>query len=222
MRRSYIEAHCTLRDAFVLARRWGGDGPTTLIAPSTRDVEASPWLEHAGVPLGTAGNRHTRFAARPRGTAIAWCLRLEEILEMERRNTLDALVLVRATTQHAPWITAHSAEHVGGEVVPPVEEASAAIKAAVDGLSGIAVLNQGLVDSRERSGAVQALTYLRRRRHRLEPDQLATEAIRRGWPGTSPIELAKIATDLNAGKNLRFQKRVAPEALARWAAGEPD
>ncbi len=84
----------------------------------------------------------------------------------------------------------------------------------------VAVLNQGLIDSRERSAAVHALTYLRDHGHRLDPDQLATEALRREWPRQSPLELARIARDLNAGKKLRFQQRLRPEVLAEWVKDE--
>jgi len=220
MRRSYIETHCSLIDSFKLAQRWAGGAPTSLMAPSTSAVDVSPWLEGAGVPIGTVGNRRSRFNARPRGIVIAWCLHLNEILDLESQSDIDGVVLVRAGSQHAPWITACHVDHLGGESVPAVEEASSAIKATVEGLSMVAVLNQGLIDSRERSAAVQALTYLREHGHRLDPDQLTSEALRREWPRQSPLELARIARDLNAGKRLKFQQRLRPEVLAEWAKGE--
>jgi hypothetical protein len=220
MRRSYIESHCKLSTAFTLARRWADGAQTSLLAPSTSAVEATPWLEGSGIPIGTVSNRHSRFRASARGIVIAWCLHLDELLDLEDNVGIDGTVLVRAGKQHAPWITAHQAEHIGGEAVPAVEEASPAIKATVEGLSMIAVLNQGLSDSRERSAAVQALTYLRNQGHKLDPDQLTTEALRRAWPRQSPLELARIARDLNAGKNLRFQQRLTSEALTRWAQGD--
>jgi hypothetical protein len=219
MRRSYIEMHCSLRSAFELARRWAGSTPTTLMAPSTSAVTSSPWLEGSGVPIGSVGNRHSRFNARPRGIIIGWCLHLDEVLELERHNDLTGMVLVRAFDQHAPWITAHRAEHIGGDFVAAVDEAEPAIKATVEGLSMIAVRNQGLIDSRERSTVVQALTYLRSRGHELVPEQLATEAIRLQWPGQAPLELAEVARKLNAGKQLRFERRLDPEALERWERG---
>lgn len=217
MRRAYIESHCSLIDSFKLARRWADGAATSLIAPSTSAVEASPWLESAGVPIGTVGNRHSRFNAPPHGVVIAWCLHLDELLDLEDRNDIDAVVLVRAGVRDAPWITAYEVDHLGGEAVPEVEEASPTIRATVEGLSGGAVLNQGLIDSRERSAAVQALTYLRERGHELDPDQLATEALRCEWPRRAPLELAQIARDLNAGKKLKFQQRLRPEILAEWA-----
>jgi len=67
---------------------------------------------------------------------------------------------------------------------------------------------------------VQALTYLREHGHRLDPDQLTSEALRRKWPRQSPLELARIARDLNAGKRLKFQQRLRPEVLVEWAKGE--
>jgi len=99
-----------------------------------------------------------------------------------------------------------------------VPEASPAIKAMVDGISLLPVLNQGLIDSRERSMAVQALTYLRNHGHTLVPEQLAVEAIRRGWPGTSPLELANLAKQLNAGKRLRYGQRLNTSVLEEWAS----
>ncbi|MCW2848966.1 MAG: hypothetical protein JWR90_2940 [Marmoricola sp.] len=173
----------------------------------------------SGLPIGTTGNRHSRFGARPRtGTVIAWCLHLDEILELEEKASLDGLVLVRGYKTHAPWITAHDAEFLGGEQVARVPEASAAIKAMVDGISMSAVLNQGLVESRERSTAVQALTFMRHHGHRLVPEQLTVEAIRQEWPGTSPLEFADLAKQLNAGKRLRHQKRLNAAAMTEWLA----
>lgn len=51
----------------------------------------------------------------------------------------------------------------GGEPVPAIPEAIDAIKAMVEGISLLPVINQGLIDSRERSMAVPALTYMRAR-----------------------------------------------------------
>lgn len=218
MHRAYVEVQCPLAESFKLARRWAGSGTTTLIAPSTSAVTASPWLERTGIAIGTSGNRHSRFTARPRGTVIAWCLHLDEILDLEHGRDVGAMVLVRAFDRHAPWVTAHSAEHLGGEVVPAVPEASPAIKAMVEGISLLPVLNQGLSDSRERSMAVQALTYFHRHGHRLDGPQLITEALRNGWPRQSPLELARLAKEITAGKQLRYQQRLVADVVAEWAA----
>jgi hypothetical protein len=66
--------------------------------------------------------------------------------------------------------------------------------------------------------AVQALTYMHAHGYTLIPDQLAVEAIRHGWPGTSPLELADLAKQLNAGKRLRYSKRLNASVLAKWAS----
>ena len=79
------------------------------------------------------------------------------------------------------------------------------------------VLNQGLIDSRERSAAVQALTYFNQRGLDPGADQLITEALRNGWPGDSPIELARLAREIKAGKRLRHQQRLRPEVVEQWA-----
>jgi hypothetical protein len=142
----------------------------------------------------------------------------DEILDLEQHSELDGLVAVRSYENHAPWITAHEAKLLGGEPVPQVREGSASIKATVAGISQLAVLNQGLVDPRERSMAIQALTYMRSHGHQLIPEQLIVEAIRQEWPGTSPLELADLAKQLNAGKRLRYDQRLSPTALAEWAS----
>lgn len=189
----------------------------TLIAPSTHAVEASPWLERTGIPIGTVGHRRTRFQARPHGIVIAWCLDLGQVLDIEDHRDVAGIVVVRAYQDHAPWITAYGAEHVGGDVVPAVPEASAAIKAMVKGLSLLPVLNQGLIDSRERSMVVQAMTYFHQHEHRLEPTQLITEALRNEWPRQSPLELARLAKAISAGRGPRFAQRLRPEIVAEWA-----
>lgn len=218
MRRAYIDPHCGLRESFELARAWAGLELGTLMAPSTGAVDASPWLQKSSVPIGTVGGRRSKYTGHPQGIVIAWCLHLEEVLEIEHRHDIDGMVLVRAFDSLAPWITAHGAEHLGGQVVDAVPEASAAIKAAVAGITWEATRNQGLVDSRERSDAVGTLTYLRSHGHRLVPEQLTTEAIRNGWGGQGPLELAEIAKQLNAGKQLRYQKgRISAQRLAEWA-----
>ena len=219
MRRAYIDPHCGLQESFNLARAWAGSEPVSLMAPSTSAVDASPWLQTTRVPIGTVGGRRSKYTGRPQGLIVAWCLHLDEVLEIEHRHDIDGMVLVRALDSHSPWITAHRAEHLGGQVIDAVPESSAAIKAAVAGITWEATRSQGLVDSRERSDAVQTLTYLRNHGHRLAPEQLATEAIRNGWGGQGPMELAEIAKRLNAGKQLRYQKgRINSQRLADWAS----
>jgi hypothetical protein len=215
MRRAYIDPHVDLQESFRLAKTWAGDeSKITIVGPSTSAIEASPWLAKTGLPIGTTSNRHSRYTARPRaGIVIAWCLNLNEILDLEHHADLDGLALVRGYKQHAPWITAHAAEFLGGEPVPPISEATDAIKAMVKGISLLPVINQGLTDSRERSMAVQALTYMRDRGHEFIPEQLIVEAIRHEWPGTSPLDFAELAKQLNAGKRLRFEKRLSTAAL---------
>lgn len=66
--------------------------------------------------------------------------------------------------------------------------------------------------------AIQALTYMRDHGHSLVPDQLVVEAIRCGWPGTSPLDLADLGKQLNAGKRLRYGQRLATSALEEWVS----
>lgn len=216
MRRAYIGSQVPLDVAYREARRWA-ETVDCIIAPSTAVIERSPWLERSGVPLGVASNRHTRFTTRPRGLVVAWGLNLDEVLELEHRNRLSGVVAVQAAPSLQPWATAHKAEPIAGEPLVPVPDATPAIKALVLGITSIAVSNQGLVDKRERSEAIQALTYFFTHGHQLDPTQLALEAIRNDWPGQAPIELAQIAREINAGKQLRYSDRIGSELLAEWA-----
>ena len=113
MRRAYLEAHCPLPESFKLARRWAGPR-VTVIASSTSAIEASGWLPRVGLPLGVTSHRRSRYTARPVGTVIAWCLDLEEILDIESVREVAGVVSVRAFDQHRPWVTAHQVEHLGG------------------------------------------------------------------------------------------------------------
>jgi hypothetical protein len=149
---------------------------------------------------------------------IAWCLSIEGVLEVEGNDRVAGIVVVRPSKSHAPWATAHDVEALGGDPLPRVPEATPAIKALVEGITGMAVLNQGLTDSRERAEAVQALTYFARHGHRLEPQQLVVEALRQRWPGSSPLELGHLARDINSGKRLRSGERIRSDVLARWAS----
>lgn len=218
MRRAYISPHIDLPESFQLARQWAGDN-VTIIGSGTSLIEALPSLEKSGLPIGTTSNKRSRFTAKARsGTVIAWLLNLGEILDIERNSGLDGLVAVRGYGQHAPWITVHEPELLGGEPVPRISEASAPIKAMVAGISMVAIVNQGLIDSRDRSTAIHALTYFRDHGHPLISEQLIVEAIRQGWPGASPLEMADLAKQLNEGRRLRHDKGLNPSVLVEWAA----
>lgn len=218
MRAAYIDAHVDLLESFRRALAWAGrDSRVTIVGPSSSTIDASPFLKRSGLPIGVTSNKHSRFSARPAaGTVIAWCLYLNEILALQGRADLDGVVVVRALQSHAPWITAHHAEALGEHPVATVGEATPPMKAMVAGISMLPVLNHGLSDSRERSTAVEALTFMHVRGHKLDPQQLIVEAQRQGWPGDSPQQLADLAKRINSGKQLRFQNRLNPDAMAEW------
>lgn len=222
MRRAYTSFDCDPADSIALARDWSeSEGKITVIGRSTSDIAATPWLERTGLPLGTTSHRHSRFTARARtGYVVAWFLTMDELLQLERHGDLHGVVLVGARASHAPWIQAHGAEHLGGDPVAPIEEACEQVKTVIKKLSLMAVLNQGLIDSRERSMVVEALTYMRDHEYLFRPNQLTLEAIRNQWHGTSPMELAKIGRALNEGKRLKYESRLGQRKLAEWVSGD--
>lgn len=223
MRRAYVDSRVPFEDALAAAVVWAGES-ATLHVPDTRSVEEND-LEELGIPI-TCASRKSRFYERPEGTVIGVFLNLGEVLEVERRQGIEGIVVMQAhgpvgyaptVPSHAPWITAFGAESLTEQHVPPTPEASGPLKAAVRGLYSIAIRNQGLIDRRERSEVVQALTYLRDRGVKLEPDGLLVEALRNGWGGQGPEELRAIAVDLANGKHLKFDKRLRPERIEEWA-----
>lgn len=228
MRRAYVESHEPFPNALHLALKWAGDS-ATIHAPDTRSVEENH-LDQLGIPV-TSSSPKSRFHGPPHGTVVGTFLNLAEVLEVERGRDVDGLVVVQAhgpsrfpgVAHHGPWVTAFGAEHLGGHEIAPTPAAPPALRAAIRGLTGIAVHNQGLVDNRERSEVIHALTFLRDRGFDLDPDALMVEALRNDWGGKGAEELRQIALDLNKGKQLRFDsRRLRPERLEEWAAATED
>lgn len=224
MRRAYVESHQPFSEALRLALRWAGN-TATIHAPDTGSIKENR-LDQLGVPLTCASPR-SKFHGRPQGTVVGTFLNLNEVLEVERTPGVDGLVVVQAhgpsrfpgISHHGPWVTAFGAEHLGGQEIPAIAAAAPALRAAIRGLTDVTVGNQGLLDSRERSEVIHALTFLRSRGFALDPDALMVEALRNGWGGTGAEDLHQIAIDLNKGKRLRFDKgRLRPERLEEWAA----
>jgi hypothetical protein len=224
MRRAYIEAHVDLERSLALAVRWAGDG-ASLHVPSTRSVEGMPGLTQQGLRI-TSSSAKSKYYGPPRGMVIAWCLGVEDVIDVEQSHAVDGVVVVRAhgaitfaegAANHAPWVTAYDVDRLAGEVIRPVPEAPAPVKAAIEGTTGLAVPNQGLIDNRDRTPVVHALTYLRDHGVRLDPDEVMVEALRNGWGGSGPVEVREIVRDLNRGRRLRYDKgRIRPERLREW------
>lgn len=226
MRRAYVETHEPFPRALALALQWAGDG-ATIHAPDTRSIEENR-LHELGIRV-TSPSSKSRFYGRAEGTVVATFLNLSEVLEVERRGGIEGLVVVHATgpsrfpgvPHHGPWVTAFNPEHLGGREIAPIAAAPAALRATVRDLTGLAVGNQGLIDKRERSEVIHALTYMRSRGFELDPDALMVEALRNEWGGNGPDELRQIAVELNKGKQLQFdRRRLRPERLEEWAATE--
>ncbi|RIS61411.1 hypothetical protein [Mycobacteroides abscessus] len=227
MRRAYIEGHVPFRDGFHEALRWAGDDAAIRVG-DTGTVENNKWMDQLGIPITSASSR-SRFHGTPRGTIIGAFLNLTEVLELERGAHVNGIVVVPADgpidmspafSGHAPWISAFDVEHLGGNVIEHTPDASPPVKAAVKGLTGLAIRNQGLIDRRERSEAVQTLSYFRSHSIELLPDTLMVEALRNQWGGKGAEDLRQIAIDLNEGKRLQFQKRVALQRLQSWATSQ--
>lgn len=233
MRRAYIAANEPFNRALERALKWAGE-PATIHAADTASIEENA-LDNLGVPV-TSASRRSRFHRHPHGTVIGAFLNLNEVLEVERhgrvrgtlRATVGGLIVVGAHgphpysetgPHHSAWITAFDVEHLGGEPVPPVPPAPAPLRAAIRDLTGMAVRNQGLLDKRERSEAVHALTHLRDAGFSLNPDALMVEALRNQWGGTGPEDLRQIAIALNKGTKLQYDKRrLSADRLQRWTA----
>ena len=234
MRRAYIASDEPFNRAVARALLWAGE-TATIHAPDTASIEEND-LDDYGVPV-TCASRRSKFYGTPRGTVIATFLDLGQVLDVDRHGrprgvlpaTVDGLMVVDAYgpqpyskygQHHSPWITAFDVELLAGEPVAPVAPAPAPLRAAIADLTNMAVRNQGLLDKqRERSEAIHALTFLRDKGFRLDPDALMVEALRNEWGGNGPEDLRAIAIDLNNRKNLQYNKgRLGADRLKRWAA----
>lgn len=142
-------------EGFDTALLWAGDGATIQVG-DTSTVTVNAWMEQLGILITCASSR-SRFYGSPRGIVIGAFLNLSEVLEVERGKSVEGVVVpahgrsAHAPTApgHAPWITAFDAEYLGGREIQRIPEASASLKAAVEGLSDPIVRNQGLIDRRE-------------------------------------------------------------------------
>jgi hypothetical protein len=219
MRRAYISSDEPFERALGRALRWAGE-TATIHAPDTASIEECD-LDNFGVPV-TCASRKSRFHGRPHGTVVGAFLNLDEVLEVERNGSVRSpLTATETGPHHSAWITAFAAEHLGGEPLAAVPQAPAPLRAAIRDLTGIAVRNQGLLDKRERSEAVYAMTYLRGVGVPLNPDSLMVEALHNEWGGSGPGDLRQIAIDLNKGKRPQYDKRrLSAERLQRWAAAK--
>ncbi len=218
MCRAYIEAHVPLNEALAAARKWADGEALTLIAPSTRAVEAQPWLDSAGVAIGTTSIRHSRFSARPHGTVIGWCLNLKEVLEVESRSSVIGIVAVQAQASHAPWITAHDVERLAGSDIARVAEASKAIKAMVEGIGTVALLDPAWHETGiMSSSSASAFAGFRFPREVISVGHCCIEPS--GEAGTTdlPVGSPRHVPDGHQGR----PSRLKGDALRRLSAAEP-
>ncbi|MGV9795740.1 hypothetical protein [Gordonia sp. NPDC003422] len=209
-----------LLDAVGMAVDWAETDTVVVQVPNSRCVVDHPWLEMTSQIEIVCASAKSKYPSRPSGgVVIAFDLPVAGILDIESVAGVDAIVAVRAhgptdwgtDADHSPWITAFDVQHLGGDVITPVPDASAPIQSTVRGLTRpLHSLN-----TRERHEAVQALTYLRSNGVALETNSVMAEALRNGWLGSS-LELRQIAIALNGGTNLRYESRLRPEMLREW------
>lgn len=225
VKRAYVQEQVPLLDAVGMAVDWAGTDTVVVQIPNSHCVVEHPWLEKTSQIEIVCASAKSKYPSRPSGgVVIAFDLPTVEILGIESVAGVDAIVAVRAhgptdwgtVADHSPWITAFDVEHLGGDVITPVPDATAPIQATVRGLTRPLHGGESL-DTRERYAAVQALTHLRSNGIALEPDSVMVEALRNGWLGSS-VTLRQIALDLNDGKNLRYEARLRPEVLREWAS----
>lgn len=113
VRRAYIESHVPLREAVNLAKVWAGQN-AVIHAPDTGAVDANEWLTRLGLRI-TAVSTKSRFHGSPRGSVIAFCLNVSEVLEVERTAGVESIAVVRAhgPIAHSPTVASHAANRRG-------------------------------------------------------------------------------------------------------------
>lgn len=210
-----------------IALDWAGDTAAIHALDTASVDDQDTQLQAYGVPV-TCVSRKSRLHGRPKGTVVAVFLNGTEVLDLDHARDVDGIVVVQAhgperyapyALTHAPWITAFAAEHLGGQQIAPVAEAPAPIKAAMKGLTRLAVTNQGLADRREKSELIHALTFLRARGIEIDPNAILVESLRNNWGKDGPKQAHAIAVELKQGRALKYDKhRLKPEILEEWAS----
>jgi len=224
MRRAYVETHVDLPEAVALALKWAG-ATATISVPNTACVDANPWLRELGLPI-TSPSAKSKHHAPASGTVIAFDLGMPGVLEVDRLPSVDGMVAIRAhgpdryapgVLDYRPWITAYDVEHLGGEVIAPLDAPSPQVRAAIEGMTSIAIRNQGLIDRRDRSTVIEGLMFLQRNNIQLDPDVVMVEALRNHWGGDGAEKVRQTVIDLNQGKKLSYTGgRLRPAFMDEW------
>lgn len=202
-RRAYIETRVPLRQAVRAALEWSRNHAVIHVA-TAEIVYKNGWIRELALPI-TSPCSHSRFHGSPRGAVIGCGLNLQEVLQVETNPHVGSIVVVQAhapeeqdshTPSHVAWISAFDVEHLGGNAIAHMPEASPPVKAAVARISGGAS-GQSEIDRTVPYRSVQALTGLRERGIPFTPDEIMVEALRNGWNGESAEALRRIATELS-------------------------
>lgn len=80
------------------------------------------------------------------------------------------------------------------------------------------MINQGLLDRRERDGVIEALQFLRRHRVPLDPDAVMVEALQNRWGSDRPEVLRELTLQISEGASLsiRHRGRMREEGCEGW------
>lgn len=202
-RRAYIETRVPLRQAVRAALEWSRNHAVIHVG-TAEIVDENRWIRELALPI-TSPCSQSRFHGSPRGAVIGCGLNVQEVLQVETNPHVGSIVVVQAhaplehdsdTPSHAVWISAFDVEHLGGDAIAHLPEASTSVKAAVARISG-GPGGQGEIDQMVPYRSVQALTGLLEQGIAFTPDGIMVEALRNGWNVERAEALRRIAAELS-------------------------
>lgn len=99
-----LKGAATARDRLLLSA-----DDASIRVGDTGTVENNEWMERLGIPITSASSRF-RFHGLPHGTVLGGFLNLSEVLEHERRDYVDGIVVVPAHGKHEllPTMSGHA------------------------------------------------------------------------------------------------------------------
>lgn len=223
--RSYIALPVSPEDAAVMAMRWAlprandewaGVG---LRVSRRRDLDHGSVLqelERGGVRVST-DRRGSSSGQRVKGPLIAYCPDLRSLAAIEdRRSRATAIVVAGADGSLRPWVSAFNPEHLGGEVIEPLEPAHPVVWQAMKTFTVSVNSSTALTDPRDRSRVIDGLTKLQRAGYLLDPDKLMAAALRLNWRGEAAWDLRGLAEGITAGKQKRIRERYRADIVPMW------
>ena len=204
------------RDA---VKRHGGS--LTIVVPQMGDLRSNEALQRIPKSIDTTSFKNMGSGGRTNGNVVILCWPTDDILrKIDGAGRLDALcVLPWIEAEIETWRASRSAVDLLGVIPdPPVPTiGDPVVLAALRSVTAGVNLSSGLTHPLDKPKAVWAFKDLRAAGHTWDAQEIEAWAAANGWPARHASELAQVARDIAAGKQLRAGKRPwRSDVIAIW------